>query len=121
METELHQSTKVQAAEHFTSTMRFIHTKVQATVSKVQTTIKLEVDQCHSLTSDYQIHNQILITTCDYSTFKLADHWLSSYKITAILPSYNAVVLQLSNHLKIHSMINVFKLKRYNRPLEYQL
>ena len=120
MGTEPHRTTKVQAADDFASTMKSIHTEVQAALSKAQNSMKIQADQRRSPTPDYQIGDQVLMSTCDHSTAKLADRWLGPYKITAILPSRNAVVLQLPNHLKIHPTINISKLKIYNKPIPHQ-
>jgi len=92
----------------------------------VQEEMKKYADRKRAEVDKYKVGDLVMLSTKDLKyqmvgrrTEKLTERFVGPYKIKKIVLS-NAVELELSNTIKIHSVVNVSRIQRYVEQVEGQ-
>ena len=85
--------------------------------------MKIQVDRHRNPAPDYQVGQQVWLSTdnlrmLNRASKKLTEKWISPYEVTRVTP--NAVELKLPKTLRIHPVVNVSHVKPYLGPLPGQ-
>ena len=98
--------TKAPTVKDFAALFR----KVVTALEKAKESMKLQVDKHRPPTPDYQVGQQVWLSTDHLCMLncplkKLTEKWIGPYEVLQVTP--NAVELKLPRSLKIHPVINV--------------
>jgi len=117
---------KYEGAEKFVIKMKEVQEKAKAALEKVQEEMKKYADRKRAEVDKYKVGDLVMLSTKDLKyqmvgrrTEKLTERFVGPYKIKKIVLS-NAVELELSNTIKIHSVVNVSRIQRYVEQVEGQ-
>jgi len=117
---------KYEEAEKFVTKMKKIQKEAKIVLGKVQEEIKKYVDKKRVEVDEYKVEDLVMLSTKDLKyqmvgrrTEKLTERFVGPYKIKKIV-SLNAVKLELSSIVKIHSVVNVSRIQRYIGQVEGQ-
>ena len=116
MGTELHQHTKVEAADDFTTRMKHVHKEAQSALMKAKDEMKCYADYHQGDPPKYQVGDKVWLETENLKlsrpSKKLSEKHIGPYPIVE-LKSSNAVQLKLPHSIKIHPVINVSHVRPY--------
>jgi len=95
-------------------------------LAKAQGNIRKYVDRHRSEAVEYKVGDLVLLSTKDLKwqmigrqSEKLTEHYVGPYKIKKIV-FLNAVELELLNTIKIHSVVNVSRIRMYSNQVPGQ-
>ena len=117
---------KYEGAEKFVMKMKEIQEEAKAALGKVQKEIKKYIDRKRAEVDKYRVEDLVILSTKDLKyqmvgrrTEKLIERFVGPYKVKKIVLA-NAVELELSSTIKIHSVVNISKICRYIGQVEGQ-
>ena len=116
---EVRKKRKYKEVEKFVIKIKEIQEEVKAALEKVQEKIKRYTDRKRTEVDKYKVKNLVMLSTKDLKyqmtgrrMEKLIKRFIGPYRIKKIA-SLNAVELELSSTVKIHSVVNVSRIQRY--------
>jgi len=117
---------KYERAKKFVTKMKEIQKETKAVLEKAQEKIKKYIDRKRAEVNEYKVGDLVMLSIKDLKyqmarrrTEKLIERFVGPYKIKQIV-SLNAVELELSSTVKIHSVVNVSRIQRYVGQVEGQ-
>jgi len=117
---------KYKAAEKFIEKMKKIQEEAKAVLGKAQEEMRKFVDRKQGKSKEYRVGDLVLLSTKDLKwqmkgrqLEKLTECFVGPYKIKRIISS-NAIELELPKSIKIHSVVNVSKVRLYKPQVEGQ-
>jgi len=112
--------------EKFVKEMKDRHEKVKVALVKLQKKMKRQVDRNRKETEEYKVGDKVLISMKDFLmewmkifTRKLIKKYIRPYVVKRIV-SENVVELELPVSLKIHLVVNVRRIVKYQEQIEGQ-
>ena len=116
MGTKLHQHTKVEAVDDFTTRMKQVHEEAQSVLVKAKEEMKHYADYHRGEPLKYQVGDKVWLETehlkLTRPSKKLSEKHIGPYPI-AEMKSSNAVQLKLPHSIKIHPIINISHVRPY--------
>jgi len=119
MEFEMRRKEKYERAEKFVIKIKEVQEEAKAVLEKAQEKMKKYADKKREEVNKYKVGDLVMLSTKDLKyqmvrrrTEKLTERFVGLYKIKKIISS-NAVELELSSMIKIHSVVNVSRIQRY--------
>ena len=123
---EMRKKGKYERAKKFVTKMKEIQKEAKAVLEKAQEKIKKYIDRKRAEVNEYKVGDLVMLSIKDLKyqmarrrTEKLIERFVGPYKIKQII-SLNAVELELSSTVKIHSVVNVSRIQRYVGQVEGQ-
>jgi len=123
---EMRRKGKYKGVEKFVIKIKEVQEEAKAVLGKVQEEIKKYVGKKRAEVDEYKVEDLVMLSTKDLKyqmvrrrTEKLMERFVGPYKIKKIVSS-NAVELELPNTIKIHSVVNVSRIRRYVGQVEGQ-
>ena len=117
---------KNEKAEEFVKEMKEKHEEARAALVKSQKEIKRQADRSRKEAEEYRVGDKVLISTKDFSaelmkraTKKLMEKFIGPYVVKKIV-SENVVELELLVLLRVHPVVNVRRLVKYQEQVEGQ-
>jgi len=121
---EMRRKGKYKGAEKFVTKMKEIQKEAKAALGKAQEEMKKYADKKRGEVNDYKVGDLVMLSTKDLKyqmvgrrTEKLMERFVGPYRIKKIISS-NAVELELPSTVKIHSVVNVSRIRRYIGQVE---
>jgi len=110
---------KYEGAEKFVTKMKEIQEEAKAALGKAQEEMKKYMDRKREDVDEYKVEDLVMLSTKDLKyqmvgrrTEKLTERFIGPYRIKKIISS-NIVELELPSTIKIHSVVNVSRIRRY--------
>ena len=124
MEDNIRKRGKVEKATEFVERMKKVHEEAEATLKKVQEDMKRQADRERKETKNWKKGDKVLLSTKDLVfkerlVRKLVDQYVGLYTIEEVV-STNAVKLQLLTLMRIHLVVNISQIVRYEEQVERQ-
>ena len=123
---EVRKKEKYKGAEKFVVKMKEIQEEAKAALGKAQEEMKKYADRKRAEVNEYKVGDLVMLSTKDLQyqmtrrrTEKLMERFVGPYRIKKIILS-NAVELELPSTVKIHSVVNVSRIRRYIGQIEGQ-
>jgi len=123
---EMRKKGKVLRAEEFAVKMKEIQEEAQAALRKAQEEMKKQADQHREEVKEYKVGDMVLLSTRDLKwqmigkrTDKLMERFVGPYRVKGIVSS-NAIKLDLPSSVRIHSIVNVSRIRRYRDQVKGQ-
>jgi len=123
---EMRKKGKYEGVEKFVEKLKNVQEKAKAVLQKVQEDMKRYADREREEVEEYRVSNLVLLSTKDLKyqmagrqTEKLTERFVGPYKVKAIISS-NAIELDLPSTVKIHSVVNVSRVRQYKLQVEGQ-
>jgi len=123
---EMRRKGKYKGVEKFVIKIKEVQEEAKAVLGKVQEEIKKYAGKKRAEVDEYKVEDLVMLSTKDLKyqmvrrrTEKLMERFVGPYKIKKIVSS-NAVELELPNTIKIHSVVNVSRIRRYVGQVEGQ-
>jgi len=117
---------KYEAVGKFVERMKKIQKKAKAALGKVQEEMKKFANRRQREEEEYRVGDLVLLSTKDLKwqikgrrSEKLTEHFVGPYKVKGIVSS-NAIELELSKSIRIHSVVNVSRVQLYKPQVEGQ-
>ena len=117
---------KNEKAEEFVREIKKRHEEARVALVKSQEKIKRQADRSRKEAEGYKVGDKILISTKDFSKElmkramkKLMEKFIGPYVVRKIM-SENAVELELLVSLRVHPVVNVRRLVKYQEQVEGQ-
>ena len=117
---------KYAGAEKFVEKMKEIQEEAKVALGKAQEDMKKYADKKRSDTEKYKVGDLVMLSTKDLKyqmvgrrTEKLTERFVGPYKVKEIISS-NAVRLELPSIVRIYSVVNVSRIRRYVGQVEGQ-
>jgi len=121
---EMRRKGKYKGAEKFVTKMKEIQKEAKAALGKAQEEMKKYADKKRGEVNNYKVGDLVMLSTKDLKyqmvgrrTEKLMERFVGPYRIKKIISS-NAVELELPSTVKIHSVVNVSRIRRYIGQVE---
>jgi len=99
--------------------MREIQEEAKAALEKAQADMKKYADKKRSDVEEYKVGDLVMLSTKDLKyqmvgrrTEKLTERFVGSYRVKEIISS-NAVKLELPSTVRIHPVVNISRVRRY--------
>jgi len=113
-------------AEEFVKEMKDRYKEAKAVLIKSQKEMKRQVDRNRKEIEEYRVGDKVLISTKDFpmelmkkATKKLTEKYIGPYVVKKII-SENVVELELLVSLRIHLVVNVRRIVKYQEQVEGQ-
>ena len=123
---EIRKKGKFEKVEEFVTRIKEVHKEAKAVLRKSQEEIRKYVDRKRSEAEEYQVEDQVLLSTKDLKyqmqerrSEKLMERFVKPYQVKKII-STNAIELDLLSTVKIHLVVNVSRVCRYKDQAEGQ-
>ena len=123
---EIRRKGKYKGVEKFVIRMKEVQEEAKAVLGKVQEEMKKYAGRKKAEVDEYKVGDLVMLSTKDLKyqmvrrrTEKLMERFVGSYKIKKIISS-NAVELELPSTIKIHSVVNVSRIRRYVEQVKGQ-
>ena len=123
---DIRKKRKNEKAEEFAREMKERHKKARAALVRSQEEMKRQADRSRKEAEEYRVGDKVLISTKDFSaelmkraTKKLTEKFIGPYVVRKIVLE-NAVELELPAVLRIHLVVNVRRLVKYQEQVEGQ-
>jgi len=123
---EMRRKGKYEGAEKFITKIKEIQEEAKAALGKAQEEMKKYADKKRGEVDDYKVGDLVMLSTKDLKyqmvrrrTEKLMERFVGPYRIKKIVSS-NAVELELPSTVKIYSVVNVSRIRRYIGQVEGQ-
>jgi len=117
---------KNKKAEEFVREIKERHEEARAALVKLQEEMKRQADRSRKEAKEYRVDDKILISTKDFSMKlmkrvmkKLTEKFIGPYVVRKIV-SENVVELELLVLLRVHPVVNVRRLVKYQEQVEGQ-
>ena len=117
---------KYEVAGKFVEKMRKIQEETKAALGKAQQEMKKFADRKRGEEEEYKVGDLVLLSTKNLKwqmkgrrSEKLTERFIGPYKIKGIISS-NAVELELPKSIRIHSVVNVSRVRLYKPQVEGQ-
>jgi len=117
---------KYAGAEKFVEKMKEIQEEAKTALGKAQEDMKKYADKKRSDAEKYKVGDLVMLSTKDLKyqmvgrrTEKLTERFVGPYKVKEIISS-NTVRLELPSTVRIHSVVNVSRIRRYVGQVEGQ-
>jgi len=117
---------KYQGAEKFIEKMKEIQEEAKVVLGKVQEEMKKYADRKRKEVDNYKVGNLVMLSTKNLKyqmvgrrMEKLTERFVGLYKVKKIVSS-NAVELELPSTVKIHSVVDISRIRRYVGQVEGQ-
>jgi len=117
---------KYEAAGKFIEKMKKIQEEAKAALGKAQKEMKKFADRKRRKGEEYRVGDLVLLSTKNLKwqikgrrSEKLTERFVSPYKIKGIVSS-NAVELDLPKSIRIHSVVNISRVRLYKPQVEGQ-
>jgi len=117
---------KYEGAEKFVMKIKEIQEEAKAALGKVQEEMKKYADRKRGDVDKYKVGDLVMLSTKNLKyqivrrrTEKLTERFVGPYRIKKIISS-NAVELELPGTVKIHSVVNISRIRRYIGQVEGQ-
>jgi len=114
---EMRKKGRFESAERFVEWMKEIQ---KATLAKAQENIRKYIDRHRSEAVEHKVEDLVLLSTKDLKwqmigrrSEKLTERYIEPYKIKKVV-FLNVVKLELPNTIKIHSVVNVSRIRIYS-------
>ena len=121
---EMRKKRKYEEAEKFVVKMKEIQKEAKTALGKAQEEMKKYADRKRAEVNEYKVGDLVMLSTKDLQyqmtrrrTEKLMERFVGPYRIKKIILS-NAVELELPSTVKIHSVVNVSRIRRYVGQIE---
>ena len=121
---EVRKKGKYEGAEKFVVKIKEIQEEAKAALEKAQEEMKKYADRKRAEVDEYKVGDLVMLSTKDLKyqmtgrrTEKLTERFVGSYRIKKIISS-NTVELELPSIVKIHSVVNVSRIRRYVGQIE---
>ncbi len=115
---------KNKRAEKFVKEMKERHEEARVALVKSQEEMKKQADRSRKKAEEYRVGDKVLISTKDFSmelmkraTKKLTEKFIGPYVVRKIV-SENVVELELLASLRVHPVVNVRILVKYQEQVE---
>jgi len=106
--------------------MKEIQEEAKAVLGKAQAEMKKYADKKRSDVEEYKVGDLVMLSTKDLKyqmvgrrTEKLTERYVGPYKVKEIISS-NTVRLELPSTVRIHSVVNVSRIRQYVGQVEGQ-
>ena len=113
-------------AEEFVKEIKDRHEEAKLVLIKSQKKMKRQTDRNRKEAEEYKVGDKVLISTKDFpmelmkrATKKLAEKYIGSYMVKKII-SENTVELKLLVSLRIHPVVNMRRIVKYQEQVERQ-
>jgi len=113
-------------AEEFVKEMKDRHKEAKAALVKSQEEMKKQADRNRKEAEEYRVGDKVLISTKDFpmelikrAMKKLTEKYIGPYVVKKII-SKNVVELELPVSLRIHPVVNVRRIVKYQEQVEEQ-
>jgi len=123
---ELRKKGRYEGARKFTERMKKVQEEAKAALTKAQEDMKKYADRHKSEAVEYKVGDLVLLSTKDLKwqmigrcSEKLTERFVGPYKVKTII-SNSAVELELPTTVKIHHVVNVSRIRRYDSQVEGQ-
>jgi len=123
---EMRRKGKYEGAEKFITKIKEIQEEAKAALGKAQEEMKKYADKKRGEVDDYKVGDLVMLSTKDLKyqmvrrrTEKLMERFVGPYRIKKIISS-NAVELELPSTVKIYSVVNISRIRRYIGQVEGQ-
>ena len=123
---EMRRKGKYKGAEKLVIKMKEIQEEAKAALGKAQEEMKKYIDKKRGEVDNYKVRDLVMLSTKDlrYQMVrrrieKLTERFVGPYRIKKII-SLNAVELELPSTVKIHSVVNISRMRRYIGQVEGQ-
>jgi len=123
---EMRRKGKYEGTEKFIMKIKKIQEEAKVALGKAQEEMKKYADRKRAEVDKYKVGDLVMLSTKDLKyqmvrrrTEKLTERFVGPYRIKKIV-SPNAVELELPSIVKIHSVVNVSKIRRYVGQVEGQ-
>jgi len=123
---EMRRKGKYKGAEKLVIKMKEIQEEAKAALGKAQEEMKKYIDKKRGEVDNYKVGDLVMLSTKDlrYQMVrrrieKLTERFVGPYRIKKII-SLNAVELELPSTVKIHSVVNISRIRRYIGQVEGQ-
>jgi len=117
---------KYEAAGKFVKRMKRIQEEAKAVLGEEQEEMKKFADKKQREGEEYRVGDLVLLSTKDLKwqmkerrLEKLTKHFVGPYKVKGIISS-NAIELELPKSIRIHSVVNVSRVRLYKPQVEGQ-
>jgi len=117
---------KYKAAGKFVERMKKIQEKAKTVLGKAQEEMKKFANRMQREKEEYRVGDLVLLSTKDLKwqmkgrrSEKLTEHFVGPYKVKGIVSS-NAIELKLPKSIRIHSVVNVSRVRLYKPQVEGQ-
>ena len=117
---------KVLRAEEFAAKMKEIQEEAQMALRKAQGKMKKQADWHRGEVEEYKVGDMVLLSTKDLKwqmigrrTNKLTERFIGPYRVKRIISS-DAIELDLPSSVRIHSVVNVSRIRRYRDQVKGQ-
>ena len=117
---------KYKRVEKFITKMKEIQKEAKVALGKAQEEMKKYADRKRAEVNEYKVGDLVMLSTKDLKyqmvgrrTEKLTERFVGLYKIKKIV-STNTVELELPSTIKIHSVVNMSRIRRYVGQVEGQ-
>jgi len=117
---------KFEKAENFVKKMKEIQEEAKIVLRKAQENIKKYTDRKREEAEEYAVGDLVLLSTKDleYQMMgrqleKFTEKFVGSYKVKGIV-STNVIELELPGSVKIHPVVNVTRVQKYQGQVEGQ-
>jgi len=123
---EVRRKGKYEGAEKFVMKMKEIQEEAKAVLEKTQEEMKKYMNRKRGEVDKYKVENLVMLSTKDLKyqmvrrrAEKLMERFIGSYRIKKIVSS-NAIELELPSTIKIHSVVNISRIRKYIGQVEGQ-
>ena len=117
---------KLEGAREFTEKMKRIQEEAQVALKKAQEEMKKQANRKREEAEEYQVGDLVLLSTKDLKwqmegrrTEKLTKRFVGPYRVKRVV-STNIVELELPRMVKIHSVVNISRIRRYKKQVPEQ-
>ena len=117
---------KNKKAEEFVREIKERHEEARAALVKLQEEMKRQADRSRKEAKEYRVGDKVLISTKDFLmklmkrvTKKLTEKFIGPYVVRKIV-SENVVELELLVLLRVHPVVNIRRLVKYQEQVEGQ-
>ena len=123
---EMRKKGRFERAEKFVERMKEVQGEAKVALAKAQEDMKKYADRHRSEAVEYKVGDLVLLSTKDLKwqmigrrSEKLTERFVGPYRIQTII-SANVMELDLPNTVKIHSVVNVSRVRKYTSQVDGQ-
>jgi len=117
---------KFEKVEEFVTRIKEVHGKAKAVLKKSQEEMRKYTNRKRSKVEEYRVGDWVLLSTKDLKyqmkgkqLEKLTEHFVGPYQVKGII-STNVIELDLPSTVRIHPVVNVSRVWRYEDQVEDQ-
>ena len=114
---------KALSADELANKMAKILEETRCNTIEAQSRMKTQANKHHMEAPKYKVGDKVWLSTTNlhltHASKKLSEHWVGPYVIIKLV-SNNAVELKLPQSMKIHPVVNISRIKPYQKRLPGQ-